>query len=109
MDETTPVKVSELSAITTLDNADLFLVSDVSANQSKKLTFEDLINNIIGSDGIYTKTETDALLALKENLSNKVTSISSSSTDTQYPSAKCVYTIVGDINSALDAINGETI
>lgn len=27
----------------------------------------------------------------KENTSNKVTSISSSSTDTQYPSAKCVY------------------
>lgn len=27
----------------------------------------------------------------KENISNKVTSLSSSSTDTQYPSAKCVY------------------
>ena len=30
-------------------------------------------------------------LSLKEDKSNKVTSISSSSTDTQYPSAKCVY------------------
>ena len=39
----------------------------------------------------YTKTETNTLLGNKENISNKVTSISSSSTDTQYPSAKCVY------------------
>lgn len=35
---------------------------------------------------------------------NKVTSISSSSTDTQYPSAKCVYDIIGDIETLLAAI-----
>lgn len=40
----------------------------------------------------------------KQDTSNLVTSISSSSTDTQYPSAKCVYDIVGDIESTLDAI-----
>ena len=39
----------------------------------------------------YTKGETNTLLNAKENTSNKVTSISNSSTDTQYPSAKCVY------------------
>ena len=37
----------------------------------------------------------------KENTSNKVTSLSSSSTDTEYPSAKCVYDLVGDINTVL--------
>lgn len=37
----------------------------------------------------------------KENTSNKVTSLSSSSTDTQYPSAKCVYDIVGNIETVL--------
>ena len=42
----------------------------------------------------------------KENANNKVTSISSSSTDLQYPSAKCVWDIVGDVESALAAING---
>lgn len=57
----------------------------------------------------YNKTQSDSLLNAKENISNKVTSISSSSTDTQYPSAKCVYDIVGDIDSVLDAINGEVI
>ena len=33
----------------------------------------------------------------KEDASNKVTSISSSSTDTQYPSAKCVYDLIGGV------------
>ena len=40
----------------------------------------------------------------KENTSNKVTSLSASSTDTQYPSAKCVYDLVGDIETLLAAI-----
>ena len=40
----------------------------------------------------------------KQDTLNLVTSISSSSTDAQYPSAKCVYDIVGDIESTLDAI-----
>lgn len=43
----------------------------------------------------------------KEDTFNKVTSISSESTDEQYPSAKAVYDIIGDINSILDFINGE--
>ena len=57
----------------------------------------------------YTKSSTDTLLGNKEDKSNKVTSLSSSSTDTQYPSAKCVYDLVGDINTALDTINGEVV
>ena len=40
----------------------------------------------------------------KEETSNKVTSLSSSSTDTQYPSAKCVYDIVGDIETLINAL-----
>lgn len=40
----------------------------------------------------------------KENTSNKVTSLSSSSTDTQYPSAKAVYDLVGDIETILASI-----
>ena len=39
-----------------------------------------------------------------EQTSNKVTSLSSSSTDTQYPSAKCVYDIIGDIETLLAAL-----
>lgn len=39
-----------------------------------------------------------------ELTANKVTSLSSSSTDTQYPTAKCVYDIIGDVESALAAL-----
>ena len=41
-----------------------------------------------------------------EVTSNKVTSLSSASTDTEYPSAKCVYDIVGNIEATLNAILG---
>lgn len=37
-------------------------------------------------------------------ISNKVTSLSSSSTDTQYPSAKCVYDMIGDVESILTTL-----
>lgn len=40
----------------------------------------------------------------REETANKVTSISSLSTDTEYPSAKCVYDIVGDIETLLTAL-----
>ena len=40
----------------------------------------------------------------KEDTSNKVTALSSSSTDTQYPSAKCVYDMIGDIETLINAL-----
>lgn len=36
-----------------------------------------------------------------EVITNKVTSLSASSTDTQYPSAKCVYDLIGDVETIL--------
>ena len=54
--------------------------------------------------------QNDLLFYEKQNAywelpSNKVTSLSASSTDTEYPSAKCVYDLVGDIESLLNNIN----
>lgn len=40
----------------------------------------------------------------KEDKSNKVTSLSASSTDTQYPSAKCVYDMIGNVEALLAAL-----
>lgn len=40
-----------------------------------------------------------------EKISNKVTSISANSTNTQYPSAKCVYDLVGNVESLLTALD----
>ena len=65
------------------------------------------INNetLLGSGNITINADTSAC----ELLANKVTTISSSSTDTQYPSAKCMYDTVGDIELALDIIiNGSS-
>lgn len=57
----------------------------------------------------YTTTSNlTQLLSQKENISNKTTSLSSESTDQQYPSAKAVYDFVmdklGDIETLLAAI-----
>lgn len=48
-------------------------------------------------NGVTTNMQTTA---------NLVTSVSSASSDSQYPSAKCVYDIVGDIESAINTIRG---
>lgn len=39
-----------------------------------------------------------------EDTSNKVTALSAQSTDTQYPSAKCVYDLIGDVETLLEAL-----
>lgn len=46
----------------------------------------------------------DTLLGGKQTTSNLVTSLSSSSTDAQYPSAKCVYDLLGDVESLINAL-----
>ena len=56
---------------------------------------------MVGTDA-YSKTAADALLALKEDLANKVTSMSASSTNTQYPSAKAVHDALTALQSTLE-------
>lgn len=60
----------------------------------------------LGSSPTHTHSQylTSASISGKEDSSNKVTSLSSSSTDTQYPSAKCIYDLVGDIETILVSI-----
>lgn len=55
----------------------------------------------VGQQGYLTQHQD---ISGKENTSNKVTSLSSASTDTQYPSAKCVYDIIGNIESLLEGV-----
>ena len=63
------------------------------------------INNesILGSGNI-TISGGGGDVSGKEDKSNKVTSLSASSTDTQYPSAKCVYDLIGDVETILASI-----
>lgn len=52
----------------------------------------------------YTKTQTDTLLAEKEAVANKVTSLSNESTNVQYPSAKAVYDAMQSENADIQAL-----
>lgn len=58
-----------------------------------------------GSGGAVTSVNgrTGNVTGLQE-ASNLVTSLSASSTNTQYPSAKCVYDLVGNVETLLASI-----
>lgn len=69
-------------------------VKDASWNQSTNtLTLTKSDNSTVSLD-----------MSNYELTSNKVTSLSAQSTDIQYPSAKCVYDLIGPIDAALDTI-----
>ena len=55
----------------------------------------------VATSGSYNDLSDKPDLTLKENVSNKVTSISSSSTDSQYPSAKCVFEAIQTAGSQI--------
>lgn len=69
----------------------------ISANETVIFYFDGSAYNIVSNDHGGGGSGYELTL-------NKVTSLSSSSTDTQYPSAKCVFDIIGDIESLLAAI-----
>lgn len=107
------VIVAELPATGADDTIYLVPITpDVSGNNYAEYVYINGAWELLGRIGVqvdlteyYTKTETNTLLGNKENISNKVTSISSASTDTQYPSAKCVYDLVGDIETILTTLD----
>lgn len=74
-----------------------FLTSAVTTfnGQSGAITYSAPVSSVNGQTGAVTGLQTT---------SNLVTSVSSSSTDSQYPSAKCLYDIVGDIETLLASI-----
>lgn len=62
--------------------------------------YGDIEKTIICQSGFWAPAADRTFLTT----SNLVTSVSSSSTDTQYPSAKCVYDLVGNIETLLASI-----
>lgn len=60
----------------------------------------------ITTKGGYTLTAPDktGTLATSGDITPVVTSLSSSNTDSEIPSAKCVYDMIGDVESALNAL-----
>ena len=85
---------------------------DLMDNKQGTLTFDSApisgSSNPVTSEGIYTaltayytKSEADAAFQSKVNL---VTSVSSASTDEEYPSAKCMYDLLGDVETLINAL-----
>lgn len=68
-----------------------------------QLLKENEVSYYLGEKHIYPRVEGGGGDD-KEDVANKVTSLSSSSTDIQYPSAKCVYELVGDVETLLSSI-----
>lgn len=85
----------------------MFLVGATS--QTDGITSYSNSNCYIGTDNCLYSGGTKVLtshqsLSGYQTTANKVTSLSSSSTDTQYPSAKCVYDLIGNVETLLAAI-----
>ena len=93
--------IATASQVSSKANADFGILTnaDISASHLEIDNTED--PSIRVNDVNYYFDGTSGTL---ENQNNKVVSLSSQSTDTQYPSAKCVYDIVGNIESLLEAI-----
>ena len=118
------VKISELPVLSTLADDDILAGVDTSANVTSKVTLStlkdyvdtnttytagtniDITNNVISAPNVYSISETDSKIASdisgKEDKSNKVTSLSGSSTNTQYPSAKVVYDELSETNNNVE-------
>ena len=87
------------TTITQLENGISTNANNITTLQNTKqntLTFDpaptDTSTNPVTSGGVYTA------LSSKEDTTNKVTSMSNSSTNTQYPGAKCVYDAINNRN-----------
>lgn len=89
--------VSVPTNVSDLNNDSGFLTSAVTTfnGQSGAVTYTAPVTSVNGNTGAVTGLQTT---------SNLVTSVSSASTDSQYPSAKCLYDMVGNIESLLAAI-----
>lgn len=80
-------------ASTKLDKSDAF--SKNYNDLTNKPTIPTKTSDLINDSNFITEHQD---ISGKEDKSNKVTSISPDSTDTQYPSAKCVYDLIGNIS-----------
>lgn len=91
------VTISVPTKTSDLQNDSGFLTSAVTTfnGQSGAVTYSAPVSSVNGQTGAVTGLQTTG---------NLVTSVSSSSTDSQYPSAKCLYDMVGDIEALLGAI-----
>ena len=82
--------------------------SNVTANITVPTQTSELTNNsgfLTSSTGVTSVNGNTGAVTGVQTTSNLVTSVSSSSTNAQYPSAKLFYDTIGDIESVLQTLN----
>lgn len=85
--------------------------SNVTANITVPTQTSDLTNNsgfLTSSTGVTSVNGNHGAVTGIQTTSNLVTSVSSSSTNSQYPSAKLFYDTVGNVESVLQTLNSGT-
>lgn len=88
-------------------------VTQTITNKSVNITVPTKTSDINNDSGFITKSVSDldnytnntTLQSTYQTKSNLVTSVSSSSTDTQYPSAKLFYDTIGDLETILETLD----
>ena len=106
IDENTPIFLYEFPTLTSeLYNDIGFITSSSVPSASSATPLSDTQNGGVGTGTTWARSDhTHPKSSLYEDNTNKVTSLSSSSTDTQYPSAKAVYDATLNLDT-LDCIN----
>ena len=98
--------------------ADASVVSSLSSSNLEATESSEIVVGYDENGNVYTsaptpatsdnstKIATTAFVKAQgyQTTSNLVTSISSSSTDSQYPSAKCMYNLLGDVEALINAL-----
>lgn len=79
---------------------DLYYVTDDIAELAGRATFLIDFNTTSSTQIAFTRSSAQNM----QTTTNLVTSISASSTDSQYPSAKCMFDLIGDIESLLQTV-----
>lgn len=100
-----------MSSHTASQQGDQVFVYKLNKTGGWSVIVREASSKVVAGSGLTSSYSNDVLtlslqtsMDTKEDKTNKVTSLSSSSTDTQYPSAKCVYDLVGDIETLLGGI-----
>lgn len=86
------------------DASTLYLIDDDGSGGNANIVHLEDESEMPASPDPDTLYVIDESAVTFEQTSNKVTSLSSSSTDTQYPSAKCVYDLLGDVETLINAL-----
>jgi len=96
-----------IGGVLKVDNANNGVFLDASLHKIMPNVIDYATYSNKGSYYFISKGTLENVLTAKgyEVASNKVTTLSNTSTDTQYPSAKCVYDLVGNIESILEELD----